>query len=216
MSAKAQQPNDRLRESQVSATILILNVLGAFANQSDLAPVPPPQEQTTADCAHPVYASDQLVCADPSLRQLDQQLADRLRTTSLDDALLLEGDVLWFRRRSRCAFQTDHRQCLLTAYNERLGLLSALDPQSGVSDFGQPIPVDCAAPGQRLRATIAFSTDKTRMVLRNPQTGAALGAAWQSKPTAGWTSYAGFERSRNRVRISVQPNASWRCTIQPG
>lgn len=32
------------------------------------AAVPPPVEQQAADCARPVYAVDQLICADPALR----------------------------------------------------------------------------------------------------------------------------------------------------
>lgn len=39
------------------------------------AAVPPPVEQQTADCARPVYAIDQLICADSALRTEEDQLA---------------------------------------------------------------------------------------------------------------------------------------------
>ena len=39
------------------------------------APVAPPAEQFTADCAAPTYATDMLVCDDPGLRALDAELA---------------------------------------------------------------------------------------------------------------------------------------------
>jgi uncharacterized protein len=65
--------------------------------------VPPPATQTTADCARPVYASDQLVCGDTELRQLDARLAAILDMPAAPNgSALIESDDQWFRRRSRC------------------------------------------------------------------------------------------------------------------
>lgn len=83
--------------------------------------VPPPATQTTADCARPVYASDQLVCGDTELRQLDARLAAILdMPAAANGSALIESDDQWFKRRSRCAFETDHRACLLQSYRDRL------------------------------------------------------------------------------------------------
>lgn len=96
-----------------------LQVLAAGASA-----VPPPVEQLTANCVAPVFASDQLVCADPELRALDDQLRRILAARAGIQGLELEeSDYQWFLRRSRCAFQEEHRACLLQAYRERLALL---------------------------------------------------------------------------------------------
>ncbi|MBA4306338.1 MAG: hypothetical protein C0429_06330 [Sphingopyxis sp.] len=89
-------------------------------------PVPPPVEQSTADCARPVYASDQLVCSDPELRQLDAELAAKSRVPAAwSGSALIESDGQWFKRRSHCAFESDHRICLLQSYRDRLSFLES-------------------------------------------------------------------------------------------
>lgn len=92
--------------------------------------VPPPPEQQTADCIRPVFATDQLVCSDPALRQLDSQLAAALRTFDSPSGSWLEAQTQWFLRRSRCAFQADHRQCVQLAYAERLAIMRPLSPHA--------------------------------------------------------------------------------------
>lgn len=88
--------------------------------------VPPPMEQLTADCARPVYASDQLVCGDTELRQLDARLAAILNMPAAANGIaLIESDDQWFKRRSRCAFETDHRACLVQSYRDRLAFLES-------------------------------------------------------------------------------------------
>ena len=51
--------------------------------------MPPPTDQVLADCAHPVYATDHLVCSDATLRALDKELiglwAQAGSTHRLDD-----------------------------------------------------------------------------------------------------------------------------------
>ena len=90
------------------------------------APVPPPVEQSTADCARPTYASDQLVCNDAELRVLDQRLKALLTQRSpIIPGAFQESDEQWFKRRSRCAFEVEHKKCLSEAYTDRLAVIEA-------------------------------------------------------------------------------------------
>lgn len=92
--------------------------------------VPPPPVQLTADCSAPTYASDQMVCADPGLRALDGLLAARIEArgeVAAEDGRA-DSDEDWFQRSRRCAFEADHRDCLLAAYCLRLALVGLLGP----------------------------------------------------------------------------------------
>ncbi|AYJ84988.1 hypothetical protein D3Y57_02745 (plasmid) [Sphingomonas paeninsulae] len=106
--------------------IALLHIVVATAAQA--LPVPPPAIQWTADCARPTYATDMLVCGDPELRSMDQNLARMLENRGGDETLApwIEGQADWFRRSRMCAFQADHRECLTAAYSERALVLSLL------------------------------------------------------------------------------------------
>jgi uncharacterized protein len=101
-----------------------LSGFGCFAQG-----VPPPVEQVSADCAAPVYATDQLVCSDASLRNLEAQLL-WYWSTAESMHLLGEADrspqTDWFRIRSQRAFSADHRACAVAAYHGRIAVLRAL------------------------------------------------------------------------------------------
>lgn len=91
--------------------------------------VPPPGEQVASDCAAPVYATDQLVCSDAALRSLDAQMLRLWRMAEArhrGNGTLREAQVAWFRSRSQCAFKSDHRACVVTAYQSRIATLLAL------------------------------------------------------------------------------------------
>lgn len=94
--------------------------------------VPPPPAQVTADCVSPTYASDQVVCADDGLRELDHLLLERIGTENgvRSTAADLDSDEDWFRRSRRCAFEAEHRECLLAAYCLRLALLADADTKA--------------------------------------------------------------------------------------
>jgi uncharacterized protein len=103
--------------------------LGLAGNGCLAQGVPPPVAQVSADCAAPVYATDLLVCSDPTLRALDAQLL-RLWFMAegrqrLDDAERAAQSE-WFRSRSLCAFDTDDRGCVVAAYHSRIAALLAL------------------------------------------------------------------------------------------
>jgi hypothetical protein len=94
-----------------------------------LAPVPPPVEQYRADCTNPTYASDMLVCSTPALLDLDARMAKLLLGGSgpiASASELIESQSGWFKRRSMCAFQARHAECLRAAYRERISMLEAL------------------------------------------------------------------------------------------
>lgn len=55
-----------------AALLVLALVLTGWGGRAQT--VPPPGGQVSADCAAPVYATDQLVCADPGLRALDAQM----------------------------------------------------------------------------------------------------------------------------------------------
>lgn len=99
------------------------------------APVPPPIEQLTANCAASTYATDQLVCADKELRTQDAMM--RRSLGRVDPVLirgrppLLESQSDWFKRRSRCAFERSGRLCTLAAYAERARVISAANAVPG-------------------------------------------------------------------------------------
>lgn len=103
----------------------------AFAGlASGPSPIPPPLAQESADCMRPVYATDQLVCLDAQLRRLDADIvarATRVREISAwPGSSLFEDQQAWFKRRSLCAFQKDHRACVAAAYRSRITELDAL------------------------------------------------------------------------------------------
>ncbi|WP_156356213.1 hypothetical protein [Sphingomonas sp. Leaf22] len=90
-----------------------------------LKAVPPPFPQLTADCTHPVYASDQLVCGDPLLQRVDAQLASALERGQTRTGPWIEDGGAWFRRSRLCSLRPDHRRCLIEAYRERRTVLTA-------------------------------------------------------------------------------------------
>jgi uncharacterized protein len=107
--------------------------------------VPPPVEQSSADCARPVYASDQLVCGNGDLRRLDDELAALLAGRPEPSGPWIEPQADWFRRSRTCAFSARHAACLEAAYRERIGLLRSAS---------QPPPADLACRPASLKAAL--------------------------------------------------------------
>ncbi len=101
------------------------------APTSPPAAIPPPVEQVSANCSAPTYASDRLVCSDPELHALDQEMAklvSRLGAQVLEPAgPAVESQSAWFKRRSMCAFDRDQRDCLIKSYTQRLRILKSLE-----------------------------------------------------------------------------------------
>jgi uncharacterized protein len=85
--------------------------------------VPPPVEQSSADCARPTYASDHLVCGNADLRRLDGELVTLLAAGPEPSGLWIEPHYDWLRRSRMCASLAGHAACVRAAYRERIGLL---------------------------------------------------------------------------------------------
>lgn len=114
----------------------------SLAAASASAPVPPPPVQETADCQRPTYATDQLVCADAGLRGLDAEMVRYLgaiRSATLPASIWFEDQSAWFKRRSLCAFESDHRACVTLAYRTRM---IELREAGRIHSAGRPIRCD--------------------------------------------------------------------------
>ena len=119
-------------KSFLTASLFVLALPAALA-------VPPPPEQLGADCENPVYASDQLVCATPSLRALDNRVA----ALAARDEARLDAHMACFRASRRCAFEAGHAACLQAAYCAQLALLDRAGadwPAECVADANSYIP----------------------------------------------------------------------------
>ena len=118
----------------------IILFLSLFSAAHAMA-VPPPPIQVTADCATPSYASDMLVCEDAGLRELDKSLAMRIaqRENTVAGPTGNDSDQDWFRRSRLCAFESEHRECLVTAYCLRLALIDRGDWISH-TECSEPLP----------------------------------------------------------------------------
>lgn len=110
--------------------ILAQDVPAPQRDPAGTGPVPPPVAQSRADCTQPTYASDMLVCTSPELLALDARMASLLPGEGIgseaNGPALLESQSDWFKRRSMCAFQARHAECLRAAYDERISVLEAL------------------------------------------------------------------------------------------
>lgn len=171
------------------------------------AAVPPPVEQTTAQCGAPVYASDHLVCGDPELLALDARLASVLASAppAVADGWV-EGHAEWFRRRSRCAFLEAHRQCLSEAYTDRLELLGYLVPPKVAGS-----PASCR--GADYAGTLQISGDAAagRRVLVDPRTGGVVGVAAARNRFGAWTPSLAFESGGAETVFTRHDGTSFRC-----
>ncbi|WP_037497784.1 hypothetical protein [Sphingomonas jaspsi] len=161
--------------------------------------VPPPVDQTTADCARPVYATDQLVCGDAELRVLDQQLATALVGFEATSSRWLEPQSNWLKRRSSCAFERDHRTCALSAYRERLAVVR-IWPVAGAA-----IPVVCS--DRRIDAAV-FESERVGFFTGRRLVGVALVG-----PSPSWRPYLSAVSMHRQVRAQGLPG-KLRCTLE--
>lgn len=157
-----------------------LGLAGAAGAQP--SPVPPPAEQQTADCAAPVFATDQLVCSDPALRALDSALAARLAEAPEPSSRWIEPQRQWFLRRSRCAFAEDHGACAEAAYRERLALFAPLSPET------KTLAANCGVPEI---ASIVVKGNHTILLDQNGNVRGMAGisagkSSWRLFLTAAW------------------------------
>ncbi|MBW6532636.1 hypothetical protein KZ820_17985 [Sphingomonas sp. RRHST34] len=156
-----------------------------------VGPVPPPLPQQTADCDRPTYATDMLVCGDPTLRALDQRLLSRL-TSGVPGATgasssLIEAQEEWFKRSRRCAFERDQRDCVEAAYEERLAVLTA--PSTSAIEAGT-----CRL-GDKGHARLLV--DGERLIIWRD--GAVIAVAFRMRDE--WHTFMTYQRTNTSVTI---------------
>lgn len=132
------------RASGANTPVCVTLVLIALLARASAVAVPPPPVQVTASCEARTYASDQLVCEDSELRKLDTLLAGLIAGRSVRGGVSSggESDEAWFRRSRTCAFERDHRACLLAAYCDRIALLAGTEGKR---------PTECQRPARDQR-----------------------------------------------------------------
>lgn len=165
------------------------------------APVPPPIEQTGADCARPQYASDRLVCEDTQLRAMDADVAALAQALpGQANGSQWEDQAAWFRRRSRCAFEADHRACLSAAYADRRAVLIA-----ATAPANRPLRCDGTWRSLALLASagsaIAIRTDGRLLTVATP-------------PATAWQPWVALRQSGRRIKLRPMKGPVIRC--RPG
>lgn len=185
--------------------LLPLLMAGANPSAAQPAPVPPPLGQLQADCARPQYASDTLVCSDAELRAVDAQVAALASTPpALAADAIWEDQAGWLRRRSLCAFKTDHRACLVAAYADRRAVLTA---RARVAT--QPIRCNGVLNGRTL-ASSSLAAGQALTITENGQLVAVAtpsGTAWQ--PWLAWRA------AGNRIKLQPLGGKSITCRLHP-
>lgn len=170
------------------------------------SPIAAPVAQESADCIHPSYATDQLVCSDSELRALDHAVVERLEAMPppADTATYpwIEDQEAWFRRRSLCAFREDHRACVRQAYAMRLAELRARSDSSTRSTM-----LRCSAWPQ----TAGYVVAESGLLAVRDNTGVPLVLAWPIS-RASWTPYATYRWQGRKFLIARQDsNATLTC-----
>jgi len=174
---------------------------GAGVASAQLAPVPPPAEQQTADCSAPVFATDQLVCSDPALRALDTELAGLLADAPERSSRWIEPQSQWFLRRSRCAFAEDHSACAMFAYRERLALMRSQGSEAKM------LKANCNDLHIR---TIAVEGDWIILIDRE---GRIAGIAGGNDANNSWRPFLSATWRSPYVFIKTQEGSSLKCEI---
>lgn len=175
-------------------------------SRAEDAPTPPPPRQYTADCSQPVYATDRLVCGDLELRVLDDDLRALLRDRGKAiSSPYIEPDADWFKRRSLCAFQADHKDCVRGAYAERLAVLRVIAMSRPV-EF-EPVRcsgVDASGMGRVGDALLLYDEKDQPIVVSFP--------ADAHRP---WKDFTVYSRKAKRLSLAFVDGRSLRCDVKP-
>lgn len=205
----------------ITRTALVVKSIATIALGTSLiatpsAATPPPPDQLTADCTNPTYASDTLVCADPGLTALDSLVA-RAVAGAGDAAIspktpLVEAQGSWLRRRSLCAMQAAHKDCLMAAYVDRLALLKVLD----ASPPGTGGAWRCEV--KRFGTIMVADLHSGQVLLMTPQDRKIIGLASinGTADKAGWTPFLRFVTKGRKAILSDAFGTASPCkAVQP-
>ena len=177
--------------------------------------LPPPPEQSAANCDRPTYASDQLVCADRGLLALDRKMVALLAADgsapSPPSVQGFEPQDAWLRRRSRCAFSERHAACLRAAYTERIALLTALRAEEAglhSARFGAVCP---DAPWGNGIVSL-HASDRGPLTIADGR-GRMLLVASALPPQDDWTPFVRYRFEANTVLLEPSRGQAFRCRV---
>jgi uncharacterized protein len=161
-----------------------------------IAAVPSPLAQQGAECEHPTYATDQLVCADPELLKLDRNMMEKLAEAGFPSGPFVEPQEDWFRRSRLCAMTAQHLSCVVEAYLERMKLLEALGSKP-VST--KPCGVDAAMFAETANGILLLLAD-----------GKVFG--WAQARSKTWTPFLTIRtRGHRKIVTSLEGKVVARC-----
>lgn len=171
--------------------------------------VPPPVEQLTADCARPVYASDQLVCGDAELRLQDDRLAlllnGRPELAQRNGSAFFEAQSAWFKRRSMCAMNAEHRKCLSAAYAERMRVVEVVG--TTVSANSRQKRCKLAKP---FEAVVLASTHANEILMAFSGN-EVVGLAIQQGNDDQWRPFLRYSKVNSSIVLSGISNSIGKC-----
>jgi hypothetical protein len=165
--------------------------------------VPPPVAQVAADCRTPIYASDVVVCGDPTLLRLDNRMREMLGRGGPEiggqEGSLVESQEAWFRRRSLCAFSVQQAACLEAAYAERLAVLDALSRASEGASSSDTLSVCPNAPwGPK---PVRVESEGQAPVLLRDSWGRVLAVASFAGRNGDWSPYLRYQPAVSGFRL---------------
>jgi uncharacterized protein len=139
----------------VARAWLFLAPMAALA-VTTAAATPPPPDLLATDCGTQSYASDALVCEDPALRDLNDRMTRVLEPYGITQNRERAAEqAAWYRRSRLCAFEEEHRECLVAAYCSRLQVIGpSVEPEDC-----RPAEQDYMAANRISRAGFLRDTD---------------------------------------------------------
>jgi uncharacterized protein len=183
--------------------------LSSSVQISAQAPVPPPVEQSTADCARPTYASDQLVCNDAELRAFDGRLKELLlQNSSIIPGVFQESDEQWFKRRSRCAFEVEHKKCLSEAYTDRFAVL-----ETAFSDTAPAKVAKCKTLGKIGRVTLGKASNGD-IVVRKAASNELMGIATAKSKYSVWKPALSYSQKGQLYDFQSADGTAFSCKLK--
>jgi uncharacterized protein len=188
-----------------------LGCLAALSVGPSANAVPPPVEQYSANCAAPSYASDQLVCGNPALLDLDRQLvaalADAGQAAITPASPMIEAQAGWFKRRSLCAMKADHTACLTAAYGERIAVLIGLT--EGSDQYGKPYK--CSGSAAPKIARLIVKADGVVLAFWDK---ALIAVALPSSEPGNWLPFVSAKASGKYLIIRSIGGTTGKCRSQ--
>jgi uncharacterized protein len=180
----------------------------AVAQASSTDALPPPVEQYSANCAALSYASDQLVCGNPALLDLDRQLvaalADAGQAAITPASPMIEAQPDWFKRRSLCAMKAEHNTCLTAAYGERIAVLISLT--EGADQYGKPYK--CSGSTAAKIARFIVKADRVVLAFRDK---ALIAVARPASDPGSWLPFVSATAGGKYLTIRSIAGTTGKC-----